>query len=90
MQSGMEQFFSRDLTRLATEGALGPFHGRERVIAQAIAVLGQDGKANVVFTGEPGVGKTAVVEALAQRISTGDVPDTLRNATIQELDTNNL
>jgi ATP-dependent Clp protease ATP-binding subunit ClpA len=53
-------------------------------------VLAQDGKSNVVFTGEPGVGKTAVVEALAQRIAAGNAPDSLRNASIQKLDVNAL
>jgi ATP-dependent Clp protease ATP-binding subunit ClpC len=83
-------FFSRNLTELAKQGALGSFHGREKVLRQAVTVLAQDGKSNVVFTGEPGVGKTAVVEALAQRIATGNAPDSLRNASIQELDVNAL
>lgn len=65
----MDECFSRDLTQLAADGRLGPFCGRDKIIDQAIAVLSQDGKANLVFTGEPGVGKTAVVEALAQRLS---------------------
>jgi len=84
------EFFSRNLTELAKEGSLGSFYGRERVLQQATTVLAQDGKANVLFTGEPGVGKTAVVEALAQRIATGNVPDSLRNCSIVELDTNAL
>lgn len=84
------EFFSRNLTELAKQGALGNFHGREKVLQQAVTVLAQDGKSNVVFTGEPGVGKTAVVEALAQRIATGNAPDSLRNASIQELDVNAL
>ena len=75
---------------LAREGALGPFHGREGVIQQAIAVLAQDGKANIVFTGEPGVGKTAVVEALAQKLACGTSPSSLRDVSIQELDINAL
>ena len=83
-------FFSRNLTELAKQGALGSFHGREKVLQQAVTVLAQDGKSNVVFTGEPGVGKIAVVEALAQRIATGNAPDSLRNASIQELDVNAL
>ena len=83
-------FFSRNLTELANKGALGSFYGRENVLQQAVTVLAQEGKSNIVFTGEPGVGKTAVVEALAQRIATGNVPDSLRNASIQELDVNAL
>jgi ATP-dependent Clp protease ATP-binding subunit ClpC len=83
-------FFSRDLTELAKQGTLGNFHGREKVLQLAVTVLALDGKSNVVFTGEPGVGKTAVVEALALRIATGKVPDSLRNASIQELDVNAL
>ena len=83
-------FFSRNLTELAKQGTLGSFHGREKVLQQAVTVLAQDGKSNVIFTGEPGVGKTAVVEALAQKIATGDAPDSLRNASIQELDVNAL
>jgi ATP-dependent Clp protease ATP-binding subunit ClpC len=83
-------FFSRNLTELARDGSLGSFYGRETVLQQAVTVLAQDGKANVVFTGEPGVGKTAVVEALALRIATGNAPDSLRNASILELDTNAL
>lgn len=83
-------FVSRNLSELAKAGAFGSFRGRTAVIEQAIAVLSQDGKANVVFTGEPGVGKTAVVEGLAQRVANGDVPESLRNVSIQELDVNTL
>jgi ATP-dependent Clp protease ATP-binding subunit ClpC len=83
-------FFSRNLTELAKQDLLSSLYGRERVIQQAIAILSQDGKANVLFTGEPGVGKTAVVEALAQRIATGNVPDCLQNNSVVELDTNAL
>ncbi len=84
------EFFSRDLTELARAGALQGFYGREKVIQQAVTALSQDGKANVVFTGEPGVGKTAVVEGLAQRIASGNLPELLRNTSIRELDTNAL
>jgi ATP-dependent Clp protease ATP-binding subunit ClpC len=83
-------FLSRDLTELARAGAFQNFHGREKVVQQAVTVLSQNGKANVVFTGEPGVGKTAVVEVLAQRIASGTVPEPLRKTSIRELDTNAL
>src|SRR3974390_1451193 len=84
------EFFGRNLTELAKTGAFRSFRGRTGVIQNAISVLSQDGKASVVFTGEPGVGKTAVVEGLAQTIANGDVPDSLRNVSIQELDVNTL
>jgi ATP-dependent Clp protease ATP-binding subunit ClpA len=86
----MDEYFSRDLTQLAADGRLGPFCGRDKIIDQAIAVLSQDGKANLVFTGEPGVGKTAVVEALAQRFSRGNSDAEVRAIHIKELDTNAL
>lgn len=84
------EFFSRNLTELARAGAFRSFRGRSGVIQNAISVLSQDGKASAVFTGEPGVGKTAVVEGLAQKIASGEVPDSLRKASIQELDVNAL
>lgn len=84
------EFVSRNLTELARAGAFKGFRGRGGVIQHAVAVLCQDGKANIVFTGEPGVGKTAVVECLAQTIADGDVPELLRNVSIQELDVNAL
>lgn len=87
---GSVDFFSRDLTELAKSGSLATFCGREKVIQQAITILCQDGKANVVFTGEPGVGKSAVVEGLAHRIVFGSVPESLQNVSIKELDTNAL
>lgn len=86
----MCEYFSRDLTQLAIDGKLGPFCGRDKIIDQALAVLSQEGKASVVFTGEPGVGKTAVVEALAVRLSASESPGNLRSIQIKELDTNAL
>jgi ATP-dependent Clp protease ATP-binding subunit ClpA len=86
----MDEYFSRDLTQLAADGRLGPFCGRGRIIDQAIAVLSQDGKANLVLTGEPGVGKTAIVEAIALSLSQDNSPAGLRAIHIKELDTNAL
>jgi ATP-dependent Clp protease ATP-binding subunit ClpC len=86
----MDEYFSRDLTQLATDGRLGPFCGRGKIIDQAIAVLSQDGKANLVLTGESGVGKTAIVEAIALRLSQDNSPAGLRAIHIKELDTNAL
>lgn len=86
----MDEYFSRDLSQLAADGRLGPFCGRGRIIDQAIAVLSQDGKANLVLTGEPGVGKTAIVEAIALRLSQDNSPAGLRAIHIKELDTNAL
>jgi ATP-dependent Clp protease ATP-binding subunit ClpC len=84
------KFFSRDLTDLAKKGTLPSLHSREKVIQQAISVLSQEGKASLVFTGEPGVGKTSLVEGLAQRIASKNVPEHLCNMTIHELDINSL
>jgi ATP-dependent Clp protease ATP-binding subunit ClpC len=86
----MDEYFSRDLTQLAADGKLGPFCGRGTIIDQAIAVLSQDGKANLVLTGEPGVGKTAVIEAIALKLSQENSPAGLRAIHIKELDTNAL
>lgn len=78
--------YSRDLTLLAGEGALDPVIGREREITRAIQILSRRRKNNPVLIGEPGVGKTAVAEALAQKICTGDVPEDLRNKRLVSLD----
>jgi len=78
--------FSRDLTRLAELGRLDPLIGRERELGRLIQILGRRTKNNPVLIGEPGVGKTAIVEGLAQRIVAGDVPNFLIGKKILALD----
>jgi ATP-dependent Clp protease ATP-binding subunit ClpC len=77
--------FGRDLTAEAREGKLDPAAGREREIRRVLTVLGRRQKNNPVLIGEPGVGKTAIVEGIARRIVEGNVPSTLRNARIVSL-----
>src|SRR5579863_4317093 len=77
--------FGRDLTAEAMEGKLDPAAGRARELRRVITVLGRRQKNNPVLIGEPGVGKTAIVEGLARRINEGDVPSTLRNKRIVSL-----
>ncbi len=77
--------FGRDLTAEARDGKLDPAAGREREIRRVLTVLGRRQKNNPVLIGEPGVGKTAIVEGIARRVVEGNVPATLRNARIVSL-----
>ena len=78
--------YARDLTEAARSGKLDPVIGRDDEIRRAIQVLQRRTKNNPVLIGEPGVGKTAIVEGLAQKIVSNDIPDTLRNKQLYTLD----
>ncbi len=82
--------YTRDLTLLASQGKLDPVIGRDDEIRRVIQVLSRRTKNNPVLIGEPGVGKTAIVEGLAQRIFTGDVPEGLKNKKVLTLDMGSL
>ena len=81
----LEQY-GRDLTTVAEQGKLDPVIGRDEEIRRVIQVLSRRTKNNPVLIGEPGVGKTAIVEGLARRISDGDIPDSLKDRRIVALD----
>ncbi len=78
--------FARDLTQAARDGKLDPVIGRDEEIRRTIQVLARRTKNNPVLIGEPGVGKTAIVEGLALRMANGDVPDGLKDKTLMALD----
>jgi ATP-dependent Clp protease ATP-binding subunit ClpB len=84
------QKFGRDLTEQAKSGKLDPVIGRDEEIRRLIQVLSRRSKNNPVLIGEPGVGKTAIAEALAQRIINGDVPESLKNRQLIALDIGSL
>ena len=85
-KEGTLEEFVVDLTELAKEGKLDPVIGREKEIKRVMQILSRRTKNNPVLIGEPGVGKTAIVEGLAQRIAEGNVPDILKNKRIVQLD----
>jgi ATP-dependent Clp protease ATP-binding subunit ClpB len=78
--------YARDLTDLARRGKLDPVIGRDEEIRRSIQILGRRTKNNPVLIGDPGVGKTAIVEGIARRIADGDVPETLRDRKLVALD----
>ena len=82
--------FGRNLTQAAREQKLDPMIGRQRELERVMQILSRRTKNNPVLIGEPGVGKTAIVEGLAQRIVTNDIPDTLRNKQLYTLDLGSL
>ncbi len=89
LQNPLEKY-GRDITKSAKEGKIDPVIGRDEEIRSITRILSRKTKNNPVLIGEPGVGKTAIVEGLAQRIIKGDVPNSLKGKTIWELDMGSL
>ncbi|BCL35697.1 ATP-dependent Clp protease ATP-binding subunit [Nostoc sp. MS1] len=89
-QAPTTEEFGRNLSKLAKEGKLDPVVGREKEIERAVQILGRRTKNNPVLIGEPGVGKTAIAEGLAQRILNQDVPDILQDKQVISLDMGSL
>ncbi len=85
-QASMLNQYARDLTALASEGELDPVIGREKEIQRLIQIISRRNKNNPCLVGEPGVGKTAIVEGLAERIISGTVPDVVRGKRVCALD----
>ncbi|KAB8033399.1 ATP-dependent Clp protease ATP-binding subunit [Fluviispira multicolorata] len=83
---GVLEKYARDLTKLAEENKLDPVIGRDSEVRRVIQILSRRTKNNPILIGEPGVGKTAIAEGLAQRIIRGDVPETLKNRKLMGLD----
>jgi ATP-dependent Clp protease ATP-binding subunit ClpC len=90
VQSGLLALYSKDLTDLARKGKLDPVIGREHEIQRVIQILARRTKNNPVLIGESGVGKTAIVEELAQEIAKGNVPDILKGKKVLALDLSGL
>ena len=78
--------YGRDLTGLARDGELDPLIGREKEIERVIQILSRRTKNNPVLIGDPGVGKSAIIEGLAQKIASGKIPELLRDKRIVTLD----
>ncbi len=88
--SNVLEKYGRDITKNVTDNKVDPVIGRDEEVRNVVRILSRKSKNNPVLIGEPGVGKTAIVEGLAQRIIKGDVPNSLKNKTIWELDLGSL